>query len=417
MSIHENEKSAAAVEGCDEETPGSTPTLYLIQFPDYDIHSRAATGSDSIRVHRRAPLTAPITACIPIPSVANQLRESALVLQHSDPGLNLAQLVKDVIQLRYGHTSPLLTSISSGIKTATGGKTLKYLTGWINPDILDTILVTRGQLSPDPYNIHTAHSSVSDPAQSLGRQPMSYSHQMISQSPMSHFGSPASFMTASSPATFFSARTAFNSPEYLSASGYSPATRIGTIREDEPPAPDLSAPLRQLQSDYYITLHEQNLIQPFDTELNWSGKGQHVTFAPEEPIPLTVLSNLGASNTATVDKVLCRRIALARKMMRCNRRWTVADALREVYHLQNLRHVHIVQLVGTYVQGRNLAILMYPPANCHLGTFLEDTSDVRDSDSLQYMYRVRFLASILNCLTSAVDHIHEHVTKHMDIKP
>jgi serine/threonine protein kinase len=60
---------------------------------------------------------------------------------------------------------------------------------------------------------------------------------------------------------------------------------------------------------------------------------------------------------------------------------------------------------------------MYPVADCHLGTFLEDTFDLRDSHSTQHMIRLCFLASTLNCLTSALDHIHEHVTKHMDIKP
>lgn len=51
------------------------------------------------------------------------------------------------------------------------------------------------------------------------------------------------------------------------------------------------------------------------------------------------------------------------------------DALTEVEHLQRLRHFHIVQLVGSYLQGRNFAILLYPVAACHLGTFLEDTAD------------------------------------------
>jgi hypothetical protein len=275
------------------------------------------------------------------------------------------------------------------------------------------------------YSENNSHSYMPDAALPLGFPPRADGHQMVDRSHMSNFSSPASFMTTSSVTTFFSARSAFNSPAHLFALNSpaylspfnSPEHRFEPIREDEPPDPELPVPIQQLHSDYYVTLHEQDLIQPFDKELNWSGKGQHVTFMPQEQVPLTALSHLGASNTATVDKVLCRRIPLARKMMRCNRRWTVADALREVYHLQNLRHSHIVQLVGTYVQGRNLAILMYPVADCHLGTFLEDTSDIRDGEYFQYKTRLCFLASTLSCLTSAVDHIHEHVTKHMDIKP
>ncbi|RYO21728.1 hypothetical protein AA0111_g9589 [Alternaria arborescens] len=234
------------------------------------------------------------------------------------------------------------------------------------------------------------------------------------QSPISAFDSPASFMTASSRATFFSARSTYSSPAYTSASGYNPATRIETIREDEPPAPGLSSLLIQLHKDFYSRLREREIIQPFDKELNWSGKGQHVTFSATDVIPLSHISHLGSSMCASVDKVLCRRVALARKTMRCDRRWTVTDALQEVYHLQNLRHYHIVQLVGTYLQGRNFSILMYPAADMHLGTFLEDTLDMSMEDSMDRRY---FLGSTLGCLTSAVAFIHEQTTKHMDIKP
>ncbi|CAN9436263.1 unnamed protein product [Alternaria sp. RS040] len=234
------------------------------------------------------------------------------------------------------------------------------------------------------------------------------------QSPISTFNSPASFMTASSRTTFVSARSTYNSPAYMSASSYTPAIRIKTIREDEPPEPGLAAPLVQLHQDYYSSLREREIIQPFDKELNWSGKGQHVTFSATDVIPLSHISHLGSSMSARVDKVLCRRVALARKTTRCDRRWTVTDALQEVYHLQNLRHFHIVQLVGTYLEGRDFSILMYPAADMHLGTFLEDTLDMSIENSIE---RRMFLCATLGCLTSAVAFIHQHTTKHMDIKP
>ncbi|CAN9171771.1 unnamed protein product [Alternaria alternata] len=235
-------------------------------------------------------------------------------------------------------------------------------------------------------------------------------HNALSSSPdyqqslMSDFNSSATFVTASSLATFTSARSTYSGP----------AMRIETIREDEPPEPGLSAPLRRLHEDYYSSLHKINIIQPFDKELNWSGKGQHVTFSTTDVIPLSLISHLGSSNSASVDRVLCRRVALARKTMRCDRRWTADEALQEVYHLQNLRHYHIVQLVGTYLQGRNFSILMYPAADMHLGTFLEDTLDMSMEDSME---RRITLNLTLSCLTSAVAFIHQHTTKHMDIKP
>ncbi|KAF2689708.1 kinase-like protein, partial [Lentithecium fluviatile CBS 122367] len=136
-------------------------------------------------------------------------------------------------------------------------------------------------------------------------------------------------------------------------------------------------------------------------------------------VPLALLSNLGISASAIVEKVLCRRVALARKTMKCTRKWTISDALREVYHLQNLRHFHIVQLVGTYLQGRVFSILMYPAADCHLGTFLEDTADMQEtpSSNVESWHRRLFLGSTFTCLASAIAYVHHNTTKHMDVKP
>jgi len=233
----------------------------------------------------------------------------------------------------------------------------------------------------------------------------------IGRSPKPKLSSPTSLATSDSMSSFATAISTHDIPASMSPSGYRPANPMETVRENGRPAPGLSAPIAKLHDDYYTTLRQQKIIQPFDKELNWSGKGQHITFTAQDTIPLSPICHLGSSPSATVDKVLCRRIALARKTMRCNRTWTVADALREVYHLQNLRHVHIVQLVGTYLQNRDFSILMYPAADSHLGTFLEETTDMQDT------CRKDFLASTLGCLASAVAFIHERTTKHMDIKP
>jgi serine/threonine protein kinase len=240
--------------------------------------------------------------------------------------------------------------------------------------------------------------------------PMSGFLPMPSYSPMSNFSTPGSFMTAYSPASFMTARSTYHSPAV--------GITISTIVE-EPTSPKLPDGLAKLSLEYQTELRDKELIQPFDKELNWSGKGQHVTFAPNEAVKLSVVSHLGASPSAIVERVLCRRVALARKTMRCTRNWTVADAFREVYHLQNLRHFHIVQLVGTYLQGRNFAILMYPAADCHLGTFLEDTADMQDilEQRAENWHRRLFLGSTFGCLASAISFVHDNTTKHMDIKP
>ncbi|KAF9737857.1 serine threonine kinase [Paraphaeosphaeria minitans] len=224
--------------------------------------------------------------------------------------------------------------------------------------------------------------------------------------------STASYRTSYSTASFTTARS--NSRDFQDENDFGYAT----IKEvDEMTVP--KGPLKKLELDYQAELKQRQLFQPFDKELNWSGKGQHVVFEPREKIPLTVLSHLGASATAHVERVLCRRVALARKTMRCKGNWTRNNVLEEVSHLQNLRHFHIVQLVGTYLQGREFSLLMYPAADCHLGKFMEDTEDMKNDLHFLKEYEARrmFLCVSLHCLASAVECIHRNSTKHMDIKP
>jgi hypothetical protein len=241
-----------------------------------------------------------------------------------------------------------------------------------------------------------------------GYQPASLSHSHTPEiyarapstkkeraTPRSTLTTPASFMTAPSPASFVTARStprsmllspAFmsarstprstqTSPAYFMSVAHNAATpsRFETIQE-ESEVPSLSPQLLKLKREYLASLNEKSLLQSLDSEVNWSGKGQHVTFQPTEDVPLEHLGHLGSSISATVDKVLCRRVALARKTMRCTPRFKVADALIEVSHLQKLQHFHIVQLVGSYLQGRNFSILMYLQRSLILRTQERDMS-------------------------------------------
>jgi serine/threonine protein kinase len=239
-------------------------------------------------------------------------------------------------------------------------------------------------------------------------------------SPLSGLNSPSSFASAfsqNSTTSFVTAHSNFGSPVFTHT--MNPTRRFVTIHEEDSSKPALPAPLLKLGEDYYEGLRRQDLLLPLDEELNWSGKGQHVIFEPNESVPLIMISRLGSSYTATVDKVLCKRIALARKTVRCPHKWKAQDALQEVYHMQNLRHFHIVQLVGTYLQGRRFSILMYPAADCHLKDFLEHASYLKNDPGFQldHVHRLSFLASSLSCLASAITYVHDHTTKHMDIKP
>ncbi|OAG05230.1 kinase-like protein [Paraphaeosphaeria sporulosa] len=240
------------------------------------------------------------------------------------------------------------------------------------------------------------------------------SNKHVSSSSSSDFSSLLSFQTASSLASYWSART---------------TVRYDAIVEaDETPSAEPHGPLQRLAIDYQAELKERQLIQTFDKELNWSGRGQHVVFEPKEQVPLEVISSLGASATARVEMVRCRRVALARKTMRCKGDWSQNNVLSEVQHLQKFKHFHVVQLVGTYLQGRDFSLLMYPAADCHLGIFMEDTQDLRSelkngrSEEAttrwpEYNSRILFLHRSLYCLASAVTSVHQQLARHMDIKP
>jgi serine/threonine protein kinase len=346
---------------------------------------------------------------------------AAISVEHADtnPLLDLDLLVRDLVQIGCGRKDRPIIHLPCLLRN--GGE----LTYYSYRDSPDFIIQSQPNHPPAFYfqnrELSTMSISGSPATFMTADSSASFTHS-VGYSPISNYVSPASFMSGDSPASFSSARSTYASPAYRTEIRLSPVVRIETIREDEPLDPSMPAPLQRLRNDYYSHLHEQNLLQPLHTELNWSGKGQHVVYLPKDAIPLNVLSHLGASSTAKVEKVLCRRIALARKTMRCSHQWTVEDALREVYHLQNLRHSHIVQLVGSYLQGRNFSILMYPVADCHLGTFLEDTADSKGAnlsveDEASYQTRMGFLVESLGCLTSAIAYIHEETTKHMDIKP
>lgn len=179
---------------------------------------------------------------------------------------------------------------------------------------------------------------------------------------------------------------------------------------------------KDLDFSYMKVLRDKTLLLDPNEELNWSGKGQHVKFSNSEEIPLKPLVAIGHGGSALVDSVLCRRIKLARKKMILNRRQKLENVISEVEHLQRLRHPHIVQLVGSYIHGREFAILIYPVAEFNLSTFLDKIISGFTIDEPLYSKNLDILdPSILvgfqKCLSHALEYIHMNTTKHMDIKP
>lgn len=124
---------------------------------------------------------------------------------------------------------------------------------------------------------------------------------------------------------------------------------------------------------------------------------------------------IGSTASATVQSVRCRRIQLARKTILCSRHFTQEQAIQEVAHLKRLEHSHIVRVIGTYVLGKKLSILLYPLAEYNLETFCEAMEESVSPDDLDEM--VLSCMGFFSCLTFTIEYIHSMLTKHMDIKP
>ncbi|KAF2497683.1 kinase-like protein, partial [Lophium mytilinum] len=192
-------------------------------------------------------------------------------------------------------------------------------------------------------------------------------------------------------------------------------------------------------SQYAVLLQSIGLL-PVDpsTEKDWCGRGQHSEFNKNEKDKIQQILKrqdlLGSTPNAVVESVKCRRILLARKTINCNAKFTREMAIQEVAHLQKLKHLHIIQVVGTYVVHTELAILLYPVADFNLETFMQSLADESMEECLRRIYSPRSSASketegseiirrclalldSFRCLSSAMKHIHDSITKHMDIKP
>lgn len=174
-------------------------------------------------------------------------------------------------------------------------------------------------------------------------------------------------------------------------------------------------------------MSKRKLLVPKFDETNWSGRGQHVEFQPDEkPVIDKLLFHqgvLGHSATALVDKVRCRRITLARKSIQCSYRIKREEMIEEVAHLQRLSHAHVVRGVGTYVFKKELAILLYPATAYNLESFMDEFTGQKGGMGLlpeenrNRNHKMQALRQFFKCLASAVAFVHGKLIKHMDIKP
>ncbi|KAI9790952.1 MAG: hypothetical protein M1833_001726 [Piccolia ochrophora] len=149
---------------------------------------------------------------------------------------------------------------------------------------------------------------------------------------------------------------------------------------------------------------------------DWSGKGQHVQYKKGDRPPLTHIAHVNVSGNVGIDEVSWGRVRLARKTVKCVGRVKLESAMKEVIHLQHLRHPHVIQLVGTYLQGHDFAILLYPVADFDLDKFLDKGHMLSYDHAKEGSYDDQ-LWRAFSCLASAVAYVHDQGIKHMDIKP
>jgi serine/threonine protein kinase len=176
-----------------------------------------------------------------------------------------------------------------------------------------------------------------------------------------------------------------------------------------------------------LTPLDEDALEEYDEEYveeyDWCGRGMHVDFQPGEKVPLEVCDSVGHGSTSSVDIVKRRRIKLARKLAYLTPKTNEKVLLKEVQALQRLMHAHVVQLIGTYRQGRKFAALLYPVVDMDLSQYLEEARYMPDAnyDWVATSSHNRFHQDVLSkdslCLVSALRYVHERGVKHLDIKP
>jgi serine/threonine protein kinase len=169
---------------------------------------------------------------------------------------------------------------------------------------------------------------------------------------------------------------------------------------------------------------------------DWSGRGSHVDYLPEEVLPLKEGRFLGHGIMGGVYETTIGDYTFAWKRRFCRRKITDVEK-KEIEILKKLAHEHIIQLVGTYTHRQFLGLLLYPVAVCDLATFIDDYECICKEEELESVQKERlnqlrlpsgsrhefqlfggkYLYSKIGCLISAVEYLHKEKIRHKDLKP
>ena len=172
----------------------------------------------------------------------------------------------------------------------------------------------------------------------------------------------------------------------------------------------------QLQTwEKAMLLQAQDCVLTSSTLFGNCELGEHIHFKRQDQIPFVKMGILGGGNDTQVEKVqsTISKQYYARKIVRRKVFGRFQEGLEvfenELHVLKNVRHQHIVEIVGSYTDPCYAALIMSPVADCDLSAFLRQAPT-----SSEKMSSIR---TFFGCLATAMSYLHGIRIRHKDMKP